>query len=167
MKLTKLTDLGESPSNKTPSPELVPAHSLLPLSAFATCLALSLAAMQASARSAQQLAQAIKLAALGGAGVYGVSHSIFNVEGGHRAIIFNRLVGIKDTVYTEGTHLMVPWLERPIIYDVRAQPNTVQGTAGSRDLQMVRAALATLASMSLRAVRKRHFLRVGVTSCHR
>ena len=34
---------------------------------------------------------------------------------------------------------MFPWLERPIIYDVRAQPNTVQSTSGSRDLQMVRA----------------------------
>jgi len=43
-------------------------------------------------------------------------------------------------VYPEGTHLMVPWLERPIIYDVRAQPNIVQSTSGSRDLQMVRLA---------------------------
>ena len=33
---------------------------------------------------------------------------------------------------------MVPWFERPIIYDVRAQPNIVQSTSGSRDLQMVR-----------------------------
>jgi prohibitin 2 len=32
---------------------------------------------------------------------------------------------------------MVPWFERPIIYDVRAQPNIVQSTSGSRDLQMV------------------------------
>ena len=35
---------------------------------------------------------------LGGAAVYGVSNSLFNVEGGHRAIVFNRLSGIKDTV---------------------------------------------------------------------
>lgn len=41
-------------------------------------------------------------------------------------------------VYSEGTHLMVPWFERPIIYDVRAQPNIVQSTSGSRDLQMAR-----------------------------
>ena len=45
-------------------------------------------------------------------------------------------------VYPEGTHFMVPWFERPIIYDVRAQPNIVQSTSGSRDLQMVRAATA-------------------------
>lgn len=35
------------------------------------------------------------------------------------AIVFNRLGGIKDEVYEEGTHFMLPWFERPIIYDVR------------------------------------------------
>lgn len=40
-------------------------------------------------------------------------------------------------VYPEGTHLMVPWFERPIIYDVRARPHLVESTSGSRDLQMV------------------------------
>lgn len=64
--------------------------------------------MQATTRSAQQLAQAIRLAALGGAGVYGLSHSIFNVEGGHRAVIFNRLVGIKDTVRARATTCAPP-----------------------------------------------------------
>jgi hypothetical protein len=54
--------------------------------------------------------------------------------------VFNRLVGIKDEVYEEGTHFMVPWFERPIIYDVRARPNVITSTSGSRDLQMVRAA---------------------------
>ncbi len=38
---------------------------------------------------------------------------------------------------------MVPWFERPIIYDVRASPNIVSSTSGSRDLQMVRARVAT------------------------
>lgn len=39
-------------------------------------------------------------------------------------------------VYSEGTHLMVPWFERPIIYDVRARPSLIQSTSGSKDLQM-------------------------------
>ena len=42
-------------------------------------------------------------------------------------------------VYAEGTHLMVPWFERPVIYDVRAKPHLVESTSGSRDLQMVTA----------------------------
>ena len=40
-------------------------------------------------------------------------------------------------IYEEGTHLMLPWFERPVIYDVRARPNVIQSTSGSRDLQMV------------------------------
>ena len=64
--------------------------------------------------------------------------------GGHRAIVFNRLTGIKDEVYEEGTHFMVPWLERPIIYDVRARPNVITSQSGSRDLQMVNIGLRVL-----------------------
>lgn len=40
-------------------------------------------------------------------------------------------------VYPEGTHIMIPWFERPVIYDVRARPHLVESTSGSRDLQMV------------------------------
>lgn len=35
---------------------------------------------------------------LGGAAVWGASNSLFNVEGGHRAIVFNRLTGVKENV---------------------------------------------------------------------
>ncbi|CAK0781536.1 Prohibitin-1, subunit of the prohibitin complex (Phb1p-Phb2p) [Coccomyxa viridis] len=81
---------------------------------------------------------------IGGAAIYGASQSLFNVEGGHRAIVFNRLSGIKDRVYEEGTHLMIPWFEWPYIYDVRARPNVIQSTSGSRDLQMVNIGLRVL-----------------------
>ncbi|XP_024008620.1 LOW QUALITY PROTEIN: prohibitin-6, mitochondrial [Eutrema salsugineum] len=82
---------------------------------------------------------------LGGLGLYGATHTFYNVEGGHRAIVFNRLVGIKDKVYPEGTHLlMIPWIERLIIYDVRARPYLVDSTSGSRDLQMVKIGLRVL-----------------------
>jgi hypothetical protein len=40
-------------------------------------------------------------------------------------------------VYPNGTHLTVPLIERPIIYDVLARPNLAESTSGSRDLQMV------------------------------
>lgn len=86
----------------------------------------------------------IKLGLVAGLGVYGVANSLYNVEGGHRAIVFNRVVGVKDKVYPEGTHLMIPWFERPIIYDVRARPNLVESTSGSRDLQMVKIGLRVL-----------------------
>ncbi|KAG2533946.1 prohibitin-1, mitochondrial-like [Panicum virgatum] len=86
----------------------------------------------------------LKVGLLGGAGLYAVLNSFYNVEGGHRAIVFNRIEGIKDKVYPEGTHLMIPWIERPIIYDVRARPNLVESTSGSRDLQMVKIGLRVL-----------------------
>ena len=42
-------------------------------------------------------------------------------------------------VYPEGTHFIIPWFEKPVIYDVRAWPHLVlvESTSGSRDLQMV------------------------------
>lgn len=80
----------------------------------------------------------------GGALLYGASNSLFNVEGGHRAIVFNRITGIKEDVYEEGTHLMLPWFDRPIIYDVRTRPKVVQSQSGSKDLQMVNIGLRVL-----------------------
>ena len=50
---------------------------------------------------AQQLNSLLKVAVAGGLSVYGLSNSIFNVEGGHRAIIFNRVTGIKETVRSQ------------------------------------------------------------------
>ena len=47
-------------------------------------------------------------------------------------------------VYTEGTHLMIPWFERPITYDVRARAHQVSSTSGSKDLQMVNISLRVL-----------------------
>lgn len=39
---------------------------------------------------------------------------------------------------------MIPWVERPIIYDVRAKPHVIQSVSGSRDLQMVNIGLRVL-----------------------
>lgn len=86
----------------------------------------------------------IKFGVIAGLAVYGVANSLYNVDGGHRAIVFNRIVGIKDKVYPEGTHLIIPWFERPTIYDVRARPHLVESTSGSRDLQMVKIGLRVL-----------------------
>ncbi|KAG0745579.1 hypothetical protein G6F57_003297 [Rhizopus arrhizus] len=76
------------------------------------------------------------LAVLGGVG-YGVNASLFNVDGGHRAIKYTRLFGVQDTVYAEGTHIMIPWFETPVVYDVRAKPRNVASLTGTKDLQMV------------------------------
>ncbi|KAJ0245160.1 Prohibitin-2 [Hirschfeldia incana] len=90
------------------------------------------------------LSALLKVSVIGGLGVYAVTNSLYNVEGGHRAVMFNRLTGIKEKVYPEGTHFMLPWFERPIIYDVRARPYLVESTTGSHDLQMVKIGLRVL-----------------------
>jgi regulator of protease activity HflC (stomatin/prohibitin superfamily) len=66
------------------------------------------------------------------------------VEGGHRAIVFNRLSGIKENVYKEGMHFVIPGFEWPIIFDVRTRPRNLQSLTGSKDLQMVNITLRVL-----------------------
>ncbi|KAI7703752.1 Prohibitin-1, partial [Hortaea werneckii] len=60
------------------------------------------------------------------------------------AVIFDRLNGVKDGVINEGTHFLVPWLQRAIMYDVRTKPRNISTTTGSKDLQMVSLTLRVL-----------------------
>jgi prohibitin 2 len=66
-----------------------------------------------------------------------VNHCMFNVEGGHRAIMYSRFGGISSTVLGEGTHFRIPWVQRPYIYNIRSTPRNIKSLTGSRDLQMV------------------------------
>lgn len=102
--------------------------------------------------SASSISTLLKVAVGGTAATYGAVNSLFNVEGGHRAIVFNRFTGIKDEVYEEGTHFVFPWVEHPIIYDVRARPNVVRDTSGSRDLQMINIGLRVLTRPDTKAL---------------
>ncbi|KAG5519265.1 hypothetical protein PMAC_001890 [Pneumocystis sp. 'macacae'] len=70
--------------------------------------------------------------------------SIYDVRGGYRAVLFDRFVGIKKEVVGEGTHFLIPWLQRAIIYDVRTKPRNIATTTGSKDLQMVSLTLRVL-----------------------
>ncbi|KAJ1608838.1 putative PHB domain-containing prohibitin [Cryptosporidium canis] len=74
---------------------------------------------------------------LAGCGSMLASNSMYNVDAGHRAIKFSRIHGIQKRIYGEGTHFMIPWFERPIIFDIRARPKVVVSLTGSKDLQMV------------------------------
>ncbi|OJJ85110.1 prohibitin subunit PHB2 [Aspergillus glaucus CBS 516.65] len=76
-------------------------------------------------------------AILVGGGFWVLSNSLFNVDGGHRAIKYSRVSGVKKDIYSEGTHLRIPWFETPIIYDVRAKPRNIASLTGTKDLQMV------------------------------
>ena len=59
---------------------------------------------------------------------------LLTVDGGHRAVIFDRFQGIKQEVIGEGTHFMIPWLHRPIIFDIRTRPRSVAVSTGSKGI---------------------------------
>nr|AFM86047.1 prohibitin-2-like isoform 2 [Callorhinchus milii] len=80
-----------------------------------------------------------------GALAYGLKESLFTVDGGHRAVMFNRIGGVSmTTVLTEGLHVRIPWFQYPVIYDIRARPRKISSPTGSKDLQMVNITLRVL-----------------------
>lgn len=72
-----------------------------------------------------------------GGGALLVNNALFNVDGGHRAIVYSRLNGVSTRIFNEGTHFIFPWIDTPIIFDVRAKPRNVASLTGTKDLQMV------------------------------
>lgn len=92
---------------------------------------------------------AIVAVALLGVGVYAAGNSLFNVEGGHRAIMYSRIGGIQPTIYNEGTHVAIPFIQKPIDYDVRAKPRNVSSLTGTKDLQMVNITCRVLSRPSI------------------
>ncbi|CAH2322645.1 prohibitin-2 [Pelobates cultripes] len=88
---------------------------------------------------------ALKLLLGAGAAAYAVKESVFTVEGGQRAIFFNRIGGVqKDTILAEGLHFRIPWFQYPVIFDIRAKPRKISSPTGSKDLQMVNITLRVL-----------------------
>ncbi|CAH3035554.1 unnamed protein product [Pocillopora meandrina] len=87
----------------------------------------------------------LKFLVAAAAAAYGIKESVYTVEGGHRAIIFSRIGGIQNNVYTEGLHFRIPWFQYPIIYDIRSKPRKIISPTGSKDLQMVNIGLRVLA----------------------
>ncbi|XP_069107655.1 prohibitin 1-like [Argopecten irradians] len=73
-----------------------------------------------------------------------VNTALYNVDGGHRAVIFDRFRGVQEKVVGEGTHFMIPWVQKPIIFDIRARPRNIAVVTGSKDLQNVNITLRIL-----------------------
>jgi len=82
---------------------------------------------------------------LGGALLsYGTYQSLYTVEGGHRAVVFSRVGGVKNEVINEGTHIRIPWFEHPTIFDIRTKPKVLASPTGTKDLQFVDITLRVL-----------------------
>uniref|UniRef100_A0A1I7X0K8 Prohibitin n=1 Tax=Heterorhabditis bacteriophora TaxID=37862 RepID=A0A1I7X0K8_HETBA len=75
----------------------------------------------------------------------GIAQSaLYNVDGGQRAVIFDRFAGVKDEVAGEGTHFLIPWVQKPIHFDIRSTPRAISTITGSKDLQNVSITLRIL-----------------------
>ena len=72
------------------------------------------------------------------------NNALYNVDGGQRAVIFDRFTGIKKQVVGEGTHFIIPWVQKPIIFDIKSNPRNVSTVTGSKDLQRVEVTLRIL-----------------------
>ena len=73
-----------------------------------------------------------------------VQSCLYNVDGGHRAVIYDYMRGVLPDVKGEGTHFRIPIVQRPIIMDVRTRPRNVHASTPSKDLQTVNITLRVL-----------------------
>ena len=88
--------------------------------------------------AAAQALNNLAKAAIGlGAGASLAQASIYTVDGGFRAVMFDRLRGVQRYVRSEGTHFRIPWLQTPHIFDVRIRPRNISSNTGTKDLQVV------------------------------
>ena len=79
-----------------------------------------------------------------GLGATVLNSSLYTVDGGQRAVLFDRFRGVIDETVGEGTHFLIPWLQKPFIFDIRTRPHTFSSISGTKDLQMVNLTLRVL-----------------------
>ena len=51
---------------------------------------------------------------------------------------------ILDESIGEGTHFLIPWVQKPYIFDIKTRPHTFSSISGTKDLQMVNLTLRVL-----------------------
>lgn len=66
------------------------------------------------------------------------------MDGGQRAVIFDRYKGVKPQSVGEGMHFLIPWLQKSIIFDIRTKPRSIPTTTGTKDMQTVSLTLRVL-----------------------
>lgn len=95
-------------------------------------------------RAAEFIKHSLPSFIFAGASIYFLSKCAFYVDGGFRAIKFSRIRGLMNKQYAEGWHLMLPYFEQPIIYDMRSQPRVINARTGCRNLQKVEVSVRLL-----------------------
>jgi len=73
-----------------------------------------------------------------------VDSMLYDVDGGTRAVIFDQFNGILPEAVSEGTHFRIPFIQTPIVIDIRDRPRTIHSATGTKDLQTVNISLRVL-----------------------
>merc|ERR1711908_247264 len=87
-----------------------------------------------------------RVAMAGGVILGGVQAAIYDVDVGHRVVMYNRFAdpAISERVRGEGTGFLIPWVEQPFHYDTRLTPREYPTQTGTKDLQTVKITLRVL-----------------------
>lgn len=73
-----------------------------------------------------------------------VNKMLFTVLPGEKAIIFDRMAGVKPNVYGEGLHFRIPLIQSVIKYEVRTRPFVYHTLTQTKDLQRIDISLRVL-----------------------
>lgn len=66
-----------------------------------------------------------------GIGTTILNSSLYTVDGGQRAVLFDRFRGVIEETVSEGTHFLIPWLQKPFVFDIRTRPHTFSSVSGN------------------------------------
>ncbi len=101
-------------------------------------------AKMSAPRAVNLLTNVARAAIALGVGGSALNASLYTVDGGHKAVLFDRFRGVLDETSGEGTHFLIPVLQKPYIFDVRTRPRSITSVTGTKDLQMVNLTLRVL-----------------------
>lgn len=102
-------------------------------------------AQQEAARAlANLLSKVARYSVLLGIGGSALQASLYTVDGGERAIMYDRIQGVLEEPVSEGTHFRIPWFQSPNVMDIRTRPRSISSVTGTKDLQMVNITLRVL-----------------------
>ena len=66
-----------------------------------------------------------------------LSFCTYVVDGGEKALVFDKIRGLRQKVYGEGLHFKIPFIQDPILFDVRLTPNVLETKTPTKDLQNI------------------------------
>jgi len=103
----------------------------------------------ATNQAANALASLARWGVALGVGGTALNASMYNVDGGQSAVMFDRFRGVLPKAVGEGTHFLIPFIQNPTVYDVRTRPKSITTVTGTKDLQQVNLTLRVLCRPSI------------------